>query len=376
MLALRLAVVISLVAAFFSWMILIEGFTPQWLADAWSRRGPWRTRRHRWKDVVLPPGELVPGVASFAGFPGTVTVEGFEERIARNRVHYIGGGGGGACSVQVDRSDVVLSGTVIRVRGGPVMVDSSGRDGVVLVGDEGRKMWGLRETVQMTQPGRTGFKMLSLRTVNRGEFNLTAGVAEEAKVVVLLGFSGGYWQHLMQDLIDQAGRLWDELADAKLLMSLEHGGQRNQLLDLLGLRSRILDASPTRLFVAHELIFVNKHTRVPGTHPLGIRKIRSVLAEKFFSDKPKEAADRFCLFERVAKTRMLRDMGRLKETVESWTKQWFGGRLTVEMFNPSTSDLADALRKVASCAVVVHVHGGLLYHSILMSEVFFFSFSF
>ncbi len=74
------------------------------------------------------------------------------------------------------------------------------------------------------------------------------------------------------------------------------------------------------------------------------------------------------LWQRQSWSRLLGNWQETLNALKAWVAENYENVLTVEMYDPSKLTLADALKKMCSCALVVHMHGGLLYHSITMQK--------
>ena len=134
---------------------------------------------------------------------------------------------------------------------------------------------------------------------------------------------------------------------------------------MLGLASRMVppeSPSNQHFVAAGGLVFVNKGLRLPGSEPRGLQRVRTELLRRAGCTAGARRG-RVYLWHRSSDTRMLHNPAEVEAALRKWAAR-FGGRLTVEAYDPARLPLRESLRRLCECALVVHMHGGLLFHSI------------
>ncbi len=318
-----------------------------------------------WANATLMKQELDSTVsaAAFPGFEGTVAVDTLVTSVpgALARVRFAGP----ECPKDYGKT-VTWTSRIVRVQG-EVACDAAGV--ACMLRGRGGKLFALRETLVMHSQVQAA-ERLKLTLPVEGALSQRE---RASRLLVLLGPWGDSWQHFLQDLVDMAGTVWDELeADPglRLLMMRPRHKQSEELMALLGLLPRIaaLDHPSNRRFIAAGgLVFVNKEVRLPGSEPHGLQRVRSELVRRAGCVAGSKRTKIF-LWHRNSGTRMLQNAGEAEAALRRWAARAFGGRFAVEVYDPSTLPLRESVLRMCACAAVLHMHGGLLYHAIGMPD--------
>jgi capsular polysaccharide biosynthesis protein len=114
-------------------------------------------------------------------------------------------------------------------------------------------------------------------------------------------------------------------------------------------------------------VFVNKEQRLPGSEPRGLQRIRTELVKRVGCEAGAKRNGVY-LWRRNSGTRMLQNAKEVETALRGWVAREFLGRLSVEMYDPATLSLRESALRMCKCALVVHMHGGLLYHAIALPD--------